>query len=117
MVVLSHGREIGPEDLPRTIREGGSARFLPVPVPSLVQGAARTDGRELEFILRSLLELKLQVEELRRRMDDGHGSAGAGGAGGRPRAILRRGGGACRRGGGGRAPAPERAAGRKAPPA
>ena len=78
MVVLSHGREIGPEDLPRTIREGGSARFLPVPVPSLVQGAARTDGRELEFILRSLLELKLQVEELRRRMDDDRGSAGLG---------------------------------------
>src|SRR5215211_5311474 len=30
MVVLSHGREIGPEDLPRQIREGGNARFLPV---------------------------------------------------------------------------------------
>ena len=28
-------------------------------------------GQELEFILRSLLELKLQVEELRRRLDSG----------------------------------------------
>jgi DNA-binding NtrC family response regulator len=27
-------------------------------------------GHELEFILRSLVELKLQVEELRRRLDD-----------------------------------------------
>jgi DNA-binding NtrC family response regulator len=27
-------------------------------------------GRELEFILRSLVELKIQMEELRRRMDD-----------------------------------------------
>jgi len=27
-------------------------------------------GHELEFILRSLLDLKLQVEELRRRLDD-----------------------------------------------
>ena len=27
-------------------------------------------GRELEFIFRSLVELKLQVEELRRRLDD-----------------------------------------------
>jgi DNA-binding NtrC family response regulator len=27
-------------------------------------------GGELEFILRSLIELKLQVEELRRRLDD-----------------------------------------------
>ena len=45
----------------------------------LLAGACRSDrsrpgrarrGRELEFIVRSLLELKLQVEELRRRMDD-----------------------------------------------
>jgi DNA-binding NtrC family response regulator len=27
-------------------------------------------GKELEFIFRSLVELKLQVEELRRRLDD-----------------------------------------------
>ena len=71
MVVLSHGREIGPEDLPRQIREGGNARFLPVRTGPVVQGAQRGDGRELEFILRSLLELKLQVEDLRRRIDDG----------------------------------------------
>ena len=71
MVVLSHGREIGPDDLPRQIREGGSARFLPVHTGPVVRGAERADGRELEFILRSLLELKLQVEELRRRIDDG----------------------------------------------
>ena len=28
-----------------------------------------SDGRELEFILRSLVELKLQMEELRQRLD------------------------------------------------
>jgi DNA-binding NtrC family response regulator len=71
MVVLSHGREIGPEDLPRQIREGGNARFLPVRTGPVVRGTERADGRELEFILRSLLELKLQVEDLRRRIDDG----------------------------------------------
>jgi DNA-binding NtrC family response regulator len=71
MVVLSHGREIGPADLPRQIRDGGTARFLPVHVGPVVRGTDRAEGRELEFILRSLLELKLQVEELRRRMDDG----------------------------------------------
>ena len=32
--------------------------------------AAGVGGRELEFILRSLVELKLQVEELRRRLDE-----------------------------------------------
>jgi DNA-binding NtrC family response regulator len=82
MVVLSHGREILPDDLPRQIREGGSARWLPVPVGPVVraQTAAATDGRELEFILRSILELRLQVEDLRRQMGDaGSGRRDAGG--------------------------------------
>ena len=70
MVVLSPGREIGPADIPRQIREGGGARFLPVHVGHVVRGAAGTEGRELEFLVRSMLELRLQVEELRRRMDE-----------------------------------------------
>jgi len=92
MVVLSHGKEIAPGDLPRQIREGGSARWLPVPVGQIVRGqeAAHADGggRELEFILRSLLELRLQVEDLRRRIDDTSRDGfigevwGAGGVGG-----------------------------------
>lgn len=69
MVVLAHGREIGADDIPRAIREGGGRRLLPVPVGPLVQGSERAQGRELEFIVRSLVELKLQVEELRRRID------------------------------------------------
>ncbi len=71
MVVLSHGTEIGPDDLPRQIRDGGSARLLPVHVSQTVRDADRAEGRELEFILRSLLDLKLQVEELRRQVNDG----------------------------------------------
>jgi len=70
MVVLSPGHEIQPGDLPRQIREGASARLLPVHVGPLVRGQEGAAGRELEFIVHSLLELKLQVEELRRRMDD-----------------------------------------------
>src|SRR5689334_12367024 len=70
MVVLSPGHEIHPEDLPRQIREGGS-RYLPVHVGPILRGEEQTaGGRELEFIVRSLIELKLQVEELRRRLDD-----------------------------------------------
>src|SRR5688500_5434669 len=69
MVVLAPGREIGPDDIPRPIREGGVARFLPVHVGPVVRGQAGTEGRELEFIVRSLVALKPQVEELRRRMD------------------------------------------------
>ncbi|HEY7394400.1 MAG TPA: sigma-54 dependent transcriptional regulator [Gemmatimonadaceae bacterium] len=70
MVVLSPGHEIQPGDLPRQIREEGAARLLPVHVGPIIRGQESAAGRELEFIVRSLLELKLQVEELRRRMDD-----------------------------------------------
>src|SRR3954467_881329 len=69
MVVLAPGREISPEDIPRPIRDGGSARFLPVHVGPVIRGAVGTEGRELEFLVRSMLELRLQVEELRRRLD------------------------------------------------
>ncbi len=69
MVVLAPGREITVEDIPREIREGGAARLLPVPVGAILREGAQAEGRELEFIVRSLVELKLQVEELRRRLD------------------------------------------------
>jgi DNA-binding NtrC family response regulator len=65
MVVLAPGREIEASDIPREIREGGSSRFLPVPLGPILRGSLGTGGRELEFIVRSLVELKLQVEELR----------------------------------------------------
>ena len=69
MVVLAPGREIGADDIPREIRES-AGRFLPVHVGPVVRRQEGVAGRELEFIVRSLVELKLQVEELRRRMDD-----------------------------------------------
>src|SRR4051812_30267454 len=70
MVVLAPGREIGADDIPREIREGGVARHLPVHFPHPGEPApGTTGGRELEFIVRSLVELKLQVEELRRRVE------------------------------------------------
>jgi len=69
MVVLAPGREIGASDIPREISEGGSSsRFLPVHIGPVLRGAIGTDGRELEFIVRSLVELKLQIEELRSRL-------------------------------------------------
>jgi DNA-binding NtrC family response regulator len=71
MVVLSPGREITAEDIPRQLRDGGNARFLPVPVGAVLRGQEGASGRELEFIVRSLVELKLQVEELRQRVDAG----------------------------------------------
>jgi DNA-binding NtrC family response regulator len=68
MVVLAPGAEIRASDIPSDILDGPRpASLLPVRVPQREQPAM---GHELEFILRSLVELKLQVEELRRRLDD-----------------------------------------------
>jgi len=70
MVVLSPGREIGPDDIPPQIRDASASRFLPVHLAPAMRDRPGSDGRELEFILRSLVELKLQMEELRRRVDE-----------------------------------------------
>src|SRR6185312_9551930 len=78
MVVLAPDHEIQPGDLPRHIREGGTARLLPVHVGPIVRGQEGAAGRELEFIVRSLLELKLQVEDLRRRIDTDQRPSGLG---------------------------------------
>jgi DNA-binding NtrC family response regulator len=72
MVVLAPGREISADDIPAEIRLGGAARRMPVPIGPVVRGTNEASGRELEFIVRSLVELKLQVEDLRRRLDDDH---------------------------------------------
>ena len=69
MVVLAPGREITADDIPREIREGGG-RFLPVRVGPMLRESMRAEGREMEFIVHSLVELKLQIEELRSRVNE-----------------------------------------------
>ena len=69
MVVLGHGGEIRASDIPPDILEGAS-RMLPVRIEGLA-GGNQVSNQELEFILRSLMDLRLQVEELRHRLDDG----------------------------------------------
>ncbi len=66
MVVLAPGHEIRASDIPNDVRESGT-RLLPM---RLRGPKTEVAGRDLEFIFRSLVELKLQIEELRRRMDD-----------------------------------------------
>ena len=66
MVVLAPGREIRPSDIPTDVREAGT-RLLPMRVQG---GEPALHGRELEFIFHSLMDLKLQLEELRRRMEE-----------------------------------------------
>jgi DNA-binding NtrC family response regulator len=68
MVVLAPGAEIRASDIPEDVLEGPS--LLPVRLHPPSGGPAGVGPAELEFILRSLVELKIQVEELRRRMED-----------------------------------------------
>jgi len=72
MVVLAPEGEIRASDIPKDIREHGS--ILPMrllgPDRDVGGAGAGAGARELEFIFRSLVELKLQVEELRRRLEE-----------------------------------------------
>nr|MBA3497990.1 sigma 54-interacting transcriptional regulator [Gemmatimonadales bacterium] len=67
MVVLAPGAEIRAADIPADIFDGPGTLL---PMRLAVQARDAVGGHELEFILRSLIELKLQVEELRRRLDE-----------------------------------------------
>ena len=67
MVVLAPTSEIRPQDIPREVREQGRERLLPVRVPGMAREVA---GQELAYIVQSLLDLRLQVEDLRRRLDE-----------------------------------------------
>jgi len=64
MVVLAPEGEIRARDIPPDIREG--SRGLPV----RIETARTVAGQELEFIFRTLVELKMQLEDLRRRIDE-----------------------------------------------
>ncbi len=66
MVVLAPGREIRASDIPPDVLEGAS-RLLPVRITATGGGSP---SQELEFILRNIMDLRLQIEELRRRLDD-----------------------------------------------
>ncbi len=72
MVVLAPGREIRAEDIPQDVRSGEGGLAL---VPS-TGGADRTgDGRtsfrpQLEFIFRTMMEMKVDLEDLRRDFEE-----------------------------------------------
>jgi DNA-binding NtrC family response regulator len=74
MVVLAPGRTIRPEDIPSEVRFGRSGSFLPVlarprPAPR-EEPQGGTGSPEMEFILRTLFDLKMDVEDLRRELDN-----------------------------------------------
>ncbi len=72
MVVLAPGRVIRPEDIPDEVRSGGRALLPVAPVrsgtdPDNGQGTALRP--ELEFVFRTLVDLRLDVDDLRRDFD------------------------------------------------
>jgi DNA-binding NtrC family response regulator len=64
MVVLAPEGEIRSRDIPPDVREG--SRGLPV----RIETGRTVAGQELEFIFRTLVELKMQLEDLRTRIHD-----------------------------------------------
>jgi DNA-binding NtrC family response regulator len=80
MVVLAPGRVIRPEDIPADVRYGRRGdSLLPVPVSMGRARSANGDGQtaglpsspppELEFILRTLFDLRMDMEDLRREFE------------------------------------------------
>ncbi|HEX7117681.1 MAG TPA: sigma-54 dependent transcriptional regulator [Longimicrobiales bacterium] len=71
MVVLGPGRVIRPEDIPPEVRIGTGPRpALPAPIARGARRDGDGPGPELEFIFRTLLQLRMDVEDLRKEFDD-----------------------------------------------
>ncbi|HEX8274787.1 MAG TPA: sigma-54 dependent transcriptional regulator [Longimicrobiaceae bacterium] len=71
MVILAPGRVIRPEDIPPEVRHGGRRAGALVPLletraPHPAAGNGEGAPRELEFIFRTLYDLKLDIDDLRR---------------------------------------------------
>jgi len=67
MVVLAPGTEIRASDIPSDVFEGAHT-ILPVLARQVAVGDAET--QQLEFILRSIMDLRRQMEDLRRRIEE-----------------------------------------------
>jgi|1186.fasta_scaffold06293_2 DNA-binding NtrC family response regulator len=69
MVVLAPGAEIRATDIPLDVLEGAGT-LLPMRLTQAGQQGSGPGLQEFEFILRSLVDLRLQIEEMRRRIDE-----------------------------------------------
>ena len=76
MVVLNPRQEIGAEDIPREVRSGTEGRgLLPVPYESPDRDDEEgEEGRklrpELEFVFRTLVDLRVDMDQLRREFEE-----------------------------------------------
>ena len=71
MVVLAPGGVIRPEDIPDEVRGLRGTSLLPVPIPRAAtdEAGVRSLRPELEFVFRTLVELRVDMDELRREFD------------------------------------------------
>lgn len=74
MVILAPGRVIRPEDIPPEVRQGGRrggalVPFLDSRAPRGPESGEAAPPRELEFIFRTLFDMKLDIEDLRREFE------------------------------------------------
>jgi hypothetical protein len=78
MVVLAPNRPIGPADIPPEVRNG-SRSLLPVPLPRVRRGSrGRGPMRtQLEFIFRTLVEMRVDMDDLRREFEAYRDEVGA----------------------------------------
>jgi len=71
MVVLAPGRTIEAQDIPAELRGGRGHSLLPVPVVRLTGagGEGRDLRPELEFVFRTLVDLRVDMDDLRREFE------------------------------------------------
>ena len=69
MVVVAPSHEIRAVDIPADVMDGAGT-LLPMRIGTQALAERNFGGPEFEFILRSLMELRSQLEDLRRRIDD-----------------------------------------------
>jgi DNA-binding NtrC family response regulator len=71
MVVLAPGVVIRPEDIPEEVRRGRGSSLLPVPVMRGETGERSSASLrpELEFVFRTLVELRVDMDDLRREFE------------------------------------------------
>jgi DNA-binding NtrC family response regulator len=71
MVVLAPGKVIRPEDIPDEVRRGSSGVSL-LPVPFARRGGGEGEAQvrpELEFVFRTLVDLRVDLDQLRHQFD------------------------------------------------
>jgi len=70
MVVLAPGRRIEAQDIPGEVRYPRSRGLLPAPIPRAVVRQGEGEGQslrpELEFVFRTLVNLRMDIDDLRR---------------------------------------------------